>query len=335
MRKAVLLYNPLSGRRPKRRVEDVEAVLGVLRSAGLDILAAPTASSEGTSEQARQAIADGCDTIFACGGDGTIHDVLQALVGTEVALAIIPLGTANTLAHDLRIPRSAVPAAHAALASRPRRIAAGKVAFQDLSGRPASRYFTVTAGVGVDAHLFYKLNVVVKGRFGMLAYYLKATRLWLTHDMRKFTVEVSSSSDLLSSRDQLRGGEISQLLAVRITQFGGVLRELAPGASLARTDLRLVLFKTQNRLLYLAYILRGLFGRRWAVPGIELANAQKVMCTPSSSMETGPRIFVEADGELLGTLPAEISIVPNAFTLLAPPSNSAPHNENPELTTES
>ena len=191
MRKAVLLYNPLSGRRPKRRVADVEAVLGVLRSGGLDVTSASTTSSAGTSEQARQAIADGCDTIFACGGDGTIHDVLQALVGTQVALGIIPLGTANTLAHDLQIPLSAVPAAHAALASYPRRVAAGRIAFKNFSGQSSFRYFTVTAGVGVDAHLFYKLNVLIKGRLGMLAYYLKATRLWLTHDMRTFKVGVS------------------------------------------------------------------------------------------------------------------------------------------------
>jgi len=332
MHKAVLLYNPFSGRRPKRRVADVEAVLGVLRSSGLDVTSAATTSSQGTSDQARQAIADGCDTIFACGGDGTIHDVLQAVVGTRVALGIIPLGTANTLAHDLRIPLSAVPAAHAALASHPRRVAAGRITFQDLFGQSSFRYFTVTAGVGVDAHLFYKLNVLIKGRFGMLAYYLKATRLWLTHDMRMFKMGMSAPAGD-PANDQIQWEEVSQLLAVRITQFGGVLRELAPGASLARNDLRLVLFKTQNRLLYLAYILRGLFGRQWAVSGIELADAQKVMCHASPSPEKESRIFVEADGELLGTLPAEISIVPDAFTLLAP-QRPQPITENRKLTSE-
>lgn len=234
MRKVALLYNPQSGRRPKRRVADVEAVLKVLRSAGLDATAEATTSSAGTSEQARKAIAGGCDTIFACGGDGTIHDVLQALVGTQVALGIIPLGTANTLAHDLRIPLSPVPAAHAALAFSPRRIAAGKIAFRDFSGQSAFRYFTVTAGVGVDAHLFYKLNVLIKGRFGMLAYYLKATQLWLTHDMRTFKVgmSIAESGNFVN---QFRSEQVSQLLAVRITQFGGVLRVLAPGASLEMT----------------------------------------------------------------------------------------------------
>ncbi len=312
MRKAIVLYNPLSGRQPKRRVADVNAALAILRSAGIEISAAATVSSAGTAGQARQAITDGCDTIFACGGDGTIHDILQALVGTQVVLGIIPLGTANTLAHDLRIPLSATGAAQCALRSRPQRIAAGKVEFHDFSGRPSSRYFTVTAGVGVDAHLFYELNVLIKGRLGMLAYYLKATRLWLTHDMRTFKVVRHGSEK------EVEGQEVSQLLAVRITQFGGVLRELAPGAALSRNDLRLVLFQTRNRLFYLAYILRGLFRQTWRIAGIELADAEKVICTGSSAPIDGQRIYVEADGELLGTLPAEITIVPDAFSLLVP-----------------
>jgi diacylglycerol kinase family enzyme len=97
------------------------------------------------------------------------------------------------------------------------------------------------------------------------------------------------------------------------------LRELAPGASLERKALRLVCFKTRNRLIYLAYILRGLFGQRWAVPGIELTDAHHVCCELSGSREKGGRIFVEADGELLGTLPVELTIVPDALTLLIPP----------------
>jgi len=318
MRKAALLYNPLSGRRVKHRVADVEAVLATLRAAGVEAIAEATVSAKGTTEQARRAIAEGCDTIFACGGDGTIHDVLQALVGTAVVLGVIPLGTANALAHDLRIPLSAVPAAHTALASQTRRLAVGRVVFQDFSGQNDSRYFTVTAGVGVDAHLFYKLNAMTKGRFGMLAYYLKATHLWLTHDMRTFNVGVCSTADAATSKtDQVQWQQVSQLLAVRINQFGGILRELAPGASLERTTLRLVSFKTRNRLIYLAYILRGLFGQRWTVRGIELADAQHVVC--ETLAERGARIFVEADGELLGTLPVEITIIPDAFTLLMPP----------------
>jgi diacylglycerol kinase (ATP) len=307
MRKAMLLYNPLSGRRRESRVADVEAALSVLLKAGVEASAVPTRAASDATDQTRQALAAGCDTIFACGGDGTIHDVLQGLVGTKAALAIIPLGTANSLAHDLGLPLFPVDAARTALTAKPRRIAVGQISYQDFSGNRATRYFTVLVGIGVDAHLFYKLAPLAKRRFGMAAYCAKAIRLWLTHSMETFEVELKEES---------RQAKVSQLLAVRIGDFGGVLRQLAPGASLDRDDLRLVVFHTRSRVAYLRYVLRGLFGTNWNVPGIELLHSTSATCrTASGNAKSG--IFVEADGELLGTLPAEISVVQDALTLLA------------------
>jgi len=76
MRKAILLYNPLSGRSRGRRSADIEATLAVLRSAGVEASAAPTRAASDATDQTRQAIAEGFDTVFACGGDGTVQDVL-------------------------------------------------------------------------------------------------------------------------------------------------------------------------------------------------------------------------------------------------------------------
>ncbi len=196
MRKAVLLYNPLSGPRHVRRVADVEAAMEVLRHAGVEATLEPTRGQADTPEQARQAIAGGCDTILACGGDGTVHDVLQGMVGSDVALGVIPLGTANALAHDLRVPLSAVAAARANLTAKPRRTAVGRVEYLDFEGNRGSRFFIVAAGIGADAHLFYKLNPRVKGNLGMAAYYAMATRLWLTHPMDKFAVETAPGTKL-------------------------------------------------------------------------------------------------------------------------------------------
>ncbi|HEV2714639.1 MAG TPA: diacylglycerol kinase family protein, partial [Terriglobales bacterium] len=262
MRKAALFYNPLSGRRRQKRVADVEAALAVLREAGLGVYAQPTLGPAAAGEQAREAIAGGCDTIFACGGDGTVNDVLQGLVGTDAALGVIPLGTANALAHDLRLPFSPPAAARAALTSQQLRVAVGRVDYRNFDGESGSRYFTVAAGVGVDAHLFYKLNMLIKGRLGMAAYYFQAARLWLTHRMQNFAVEIGDNCY----------DEVSQLLAVRIRNFGGILRELAPGADLARNDLRLVFCRTTSRVAYLRYVLRGWLGSQKQVKGIELCN---------------------------------------------------------------
>ena len=308
MRKALLLYNPLSGGRRARRLADVEAAAAVLRSAGVEVSIAPTEGPRGSAQQARHAASQGVDSVFACGGDGTIHDLLQGLVGTRVSLGIIPLGTANTLAHDLRLPLTPVGAARASLQASLRRIAVGQVRYRDFAGNTPTSYFTVTVGIGVDAHLFYRLNAAAKHRLGMTSYYSKATWLWLTHPLEYFSAEVSRNG-------RSEPVAVSQLLAVRIRNFGGVLRELAPGASLDRQDLRLVLFRTRSRISYLRYIVRGLLGTRWQIEGIELADAERVECL---APEPEQRVFVEADGELLGTLPAEISILPDALNLLVP-----------------
>jgi diacylglycerol kinase (ATP) len=312
MRKVAVLYNPMSGRRQGRRLEDVKRAVAVLRAAGIEVTVAATLTDSRTAKQVVQAVDQGCDAVFACGGDGTVHDVLQGLVGKQAALGIIPLGTANALAHDLGLPLSPAAAARAALKAKPRRIAVGQVNYQDLAGNSASRYFTVTLGAGVDAHLFHHLNPEAKLRLGMLAYYAKATRLWLTHGLERFTVSFAGSEGATQQ------AEVSELLAVRIANFGGVLRQLAPGAALDRTDLRLVLFHTRSRLAYLRYILRGLVGANWEIPGIELVHSARLTCRPSAGHNLPT--YVEADGEILGVLPAEISVVPNALTILAPSS---------------
>ena len=312
MRKAALFYNPHSGRRKKHRVKDVETAAAILRAAGVEVEVAPTRAASDAAAQVRMSIREGFDTIVACGGDGTVHDVLQGLAGRDAVLGIIPLGTANAMAHDLRLPISCERAARALLTATPKRIAIGKIEFRDFNNIPSSRFFTVAAGVGVDAHLFYKLNRLIKDRMGMLAYYSKATRLWMTHRMRYFEAEFSRNGE---SR-QLEA-RLSEMLAVRINYFGGVLRELAPGASLARNDMRLVLCRTGNRALYLAYVFRRMLGLSHEVRGIELAHADEITCRQAAD-EKDQDIYVEADGELLGRLPVTLSMVPDALTVLVP-----------------
>ena len=326
MRKAALLYNPDSGGRCVRRQAELESVLALLRGANVEAHLVLTDSRAHAEEKARQAVLAGCDTVFACGGDGTIHNVIQVLANTRAALAILPMGTANALAHDLGLPMNIAAAGRAALHAVPRRVAVGRIQYLDLEGKPGTRFFTVAAGAGVDAHLFYKLHTGTKRRLGMAAYYAKAWQLWFTHPMTRFQVEFAETGSGTPRR-----ADVTELMAVRIRNFGGVLQELAPGASLERNDLRLVLCCTASRLAYFLYVTRGLLRRSWKVPGIDLAYSGRVSCQylPASASSRGapptqPKVYVEADGELVGTLPAEITVAPDALTLLAPSLDFAP-----------
>jgi len=308
MRKAALLYNPVSGG-GRRRQSDLEASLALLRSSGVEAELVLTESSAGAAEQAKRGIAAGADTLLACGGDGTIHDVLQGMAGSPAALGVLPMGTANALAHDLGLPMHPVAAARALLDAVPRRVGLGQISYVGFDGRRAANYFTVAAGVGVDAHLFYKLNPSAKNRLGMMAYYAKAWNLWMTHRMRRFQATWTDPASGMA-----RSSSLTELLAVRITNFGGILREFAPGASLLKNEISLLMCHTSSRAAYLSYVARCVLGLSRKVEGIEIIASKTVSCDSNEQSS----VYVQADGELLGTLPATITLVPDALTLLVP-----------------
>lgn len=320
MQKATILFNPNSG--PRGRHAELDQAIGILQSAGVHTELTVCRSSQEATGHARCAVAAGSDTVFACGGDGTIHDVIQGLAGTPVALAILPLGTANALAHDLGLPLRPSAAARAAVAGQVRRIPLGRIEYQDFAGKPAQRYFTVAAGVGVDAHLFYKLNRDLKKQAGMAAYYMKAWHLWATHRMRRFDVEYADSSGATQQ------ASLTELLAVRIHFFGNILRELVPGASLHRPDLRAVMCRTASRTAYLRYVTNTLLGRPRNIAGIDLVSCAELTCRLPEESGDQDRVYVEADGELLGRLPARLSMVADALSLIVPPSRKAGNGVN-------
>src|SRR5271169_568291 len=320
MHKATILFNPNSGRRGTKRDAELNRAIGIIQSAGVHTELTVCRYSQEATDNARCAVAAGSDTVFACGGDGTIHDVIQGLAGTPVALAVLPFGTANALAHDLRIPLRPSAAAQLAVEgkSKVRRIPLGRIEYEDFTGKSSARYFTVAAGIGVDAHLFYKLTAQLKNRSGMTAYYLKAWQLWATYNMRRFEVEYANGSGLRQR------ASLTELLAVRIRFFGNVLRELVPGASLDCSDLRAVMCRTASRNAYLQYVAGALLGRQWNIDGFDLVSCSEVVCSlpESAGLSTDghseDRVYVEADGELLGRLPARMTMQPDALSLVVP-----------------
>ncbi|MBZ5567553.1 MAG: hypothetical protein LAN64_06845 [Acidobacteriia bacterium] len=314
MRRALLLYNPESGRRRGRRAADVQAAAAAFKAAGVEPVLQPTRAPGSAAEQARAAIERGCDGVIVCGGDGSVHEVLPAVVGTEVALGVIPLGTGNGLAHDLGLPHHPAKAAQLLAAAGTRSTLLPRVEFTRLDGVPDRRYCIVGAGVGADARMVYRLGLGFKQRWGMAAYYAESTRQWLTHDFPLFTAEFRYQDG------DLRREQVSQVLAVRITSFGGLLDKLAPGAALIRPDFQLVLFKTRSRMSFLRYMMGVWTNRPSAQSDIEILPSTECRCLPletrNRKLET--RIYAEADGELLGTLPVTITMSGESVKLLVP-----------------
>ncbi|MGA3031705.1 MAG: diacylglycerol kinase family protein [Terracidiphilus sp.] len=312
VRRAAFIYNPASGQYSARRASGIQDALDVMRSAGVETDEFETDGAGSGTACAQRAIAAGCDTVIACGGDGTAHEVVQSLVGTKVALGVIPLGTANALASDLGLLGPPAKVTRALLQATPVRVPVGRIHFQDGDGNQDSRYFVVAAGVGADALLMSRMDAGLKRRLGYLLYITEAFRIWATDPFPLFQAAFTKNG-----HDAARSAELSQLLAVRVRSFGGVLRELAPGATLRSGNLSLVAFKTRNRLRYLSFLLAVVAGRHTFLRDIELWNATSVECRARNG-STKP-IFVEADGEVLGSLPVRLEVVPDALTVLVPP----------------
>ncbi len=312
MERVALIYNPASGQYSARRKAAIEEALRILREAGVEAEAYVTEAAGSAGNHARQAIEAGCDAILACGGDGTVHEVLQSVAGTETALGVVPLGTANALASNLGLAGSPARAVRKLLQAEPVEVPVGRIHYRDAAGEERWRYFLVAAGVGADALLMSRLDAGLKRRLGYALYLWEAVRIWAEGAMPLFEAVLPEYGD-----ESARVLEVSQLLAVRVRSFGGVLNELAPGATLHNGKLRLLAFKTRSRMRYMRFLLAVLAGRHRFTGEIELLKTPSIECRPRNG--SSAKVLVEADGEVLGSLPVRIEVAhPTTLRLLVP-----------------
>ena len=312
LKKGALIYNPVAGKRPAGREREVRQAAAVLRQAGWEIELAPTARPDMGHELAQAAVANGAEVVLACGGDGTINEVVNGLALSGVPLGILPGGTANILARELRLPLNPVRAARQFPHWTPRRIALGRARWGEPLATPPSgesatqtccRYYTSVAGVGYDAQVVYKLSPWLKDNFGVAGYVMEALRQWAHYSFPQFSC-------------RLDGQERRDTFAVihRTRLYAGWLH-LAPTADLFAPHLAVCSFPSRSRLRYLLYALGVLMRQHTRLRGVSLDQCTGAVCTALDSSTT---IYFELDGELAGALPATFEIVPDALTVLVP-----------------
>ena len=312
MEKAFLIFNPSSGARRQRRVEIISRVAAIFRSAGIEAETCATTHAGSAVSQTQEAVAAGFDTIIACGGDGTANEVLNGLMaaGSSVPLGVVPLGSGNLLATDLLLSRNPEKAARQLLLYKPCELHPGALTCETKEG-PQQRYFIVAAGIGSDAELMYRTAIEAKARYGMYAYFLEMFRMTMRGRFLMFQVEWRDD------QGNHHNARVGSLMAIRAAKFPGVLQRVRLGSGLIRNDFRLMMFRTDNVRHFLNYFASIATGINWRVPQVELTYSTWFRCTPLDSHD--PKlIHTEADGELLGTLPVEISIEPRTFRLLMP-----------------
>lgn len=314
MIKSTLIYNPVAGRRPPRREKEIQQVADVLRRAKIEVELASTSGPGSGMNLAQAAVGRHDDMVLVCGGDGTINEVVNGLAGSDVPLGVIPGGTANTLARELRLPQNLIQTASQVSRWTPRKVALGRATWKGSAqggvgpatpGQQAlcRRHFVCMAGIGFDAHIVHRLSPQLKMSLGVSGYVLEAFRQLVRYPFPTIAFKVN-------------GGEYPATFAVihRARLYAGWLL-LAPEASLFEPQFTLSLFKSRNWARYLIYAGAVLAHAHHRLRDVEALHSRLISCSPQ---EPGATIRFELDGELVGTLPAEFEIVPNALTLLTP-----------------
>ncbi len=263
-------------------------------------------------ELAQAAAANGVDIVLACGGDGTINEVVNGLALSRVPLGILPGGTANIVARELRLPLDPVRAARQFRRWTPRRIALGRARWEEVqatlpSGELATqaccRHYISVAGIGYDAEIVYKLSSRLKTNFGVAGYVLEAFRQLVRYSFPRFSCRLNGHE---------RQGTFAVIHRTRL--YAGWLH-LAPTAGLFHPRFAVCSFPSRSRLHYLLYALAVLARQHLRLNGVSLDQCTEVFCTP---VDTSAPIRFELDGELVGVIPANFEIVPDALTLLVP-----------------
>ena len=189
--------------------------------------AAPTTGPHMAGAMARAHIAGGADLIVVAGGDGTINETAEGMIGTGVPLGILPAGTANVLATEMKLGGNLEKVARRLGELRPRRISVGQATFEE--GR-VTRHFLLMAGVGLDAHVVYRVNAALKARTGKFAYWVAGWSL-LGKRLAEFDVEIAGErrrcSFALLSKVRNYGGdfEIARSVTLLHNQFEVILFE--------------------------------------------------------------------------------------------------------------
>jgi diacylglycerol kinase (ATP) len=231
------------------------------------------------------------DVIVAAGGDGTINAVLNGLAENPRPMGVLQLGTANVLAREIGLPRASKALATLIAEGSPQPVWPGRV---------GDRLFLMTAGIGFDAEVVAAVDPNLKRRIGRLAF-VWAILLRVIHYRR---CELRVTVGAVEHR-------AAAVIAANGRHYAGPF-VLAPEANLAEPRLDLVLFRDGGRIAALRYLAALLLGRILHAKGITMLRVQ------TAEVSSSEPVAIQADGEIVGTVPAKIAVAAQPVMLIRP-----------------
>jgi diacylglycerol kinase (ATP) len=304
LQNALLIHNPNAGHGGAKRRRMLDEARRILAAGGIEAELAETKGPGEATEIAQRATAERRQLVIACGGDGTLNEVVNGLAGHSnghrVPLALLPAGTANIFAKELTLPWDILGAA--------RKLVRGSVVDMALGlatpvNEPAKRkYFLSVAGAGPDGMIVYSIDLELKARLGILAYWWQGAREVFRYKFPHFRVVIGGQAV-----------DSSLVVVGRTKHYGGPFK-ITTLADLYEDKFEVMTLSTQSGFRYLSYLPTLWMDRLRGTDGVFFSKTDSVLCEP---LDENP-VYAQVDGEPLGRLPVEFKVVPAALKVLVP-----------------
>jgi diacylglycerol kinase (ATP) len=286
MNEIVVILNPAA------RGEKAPSLWEKVRSLSEKSFVRTTSEAGEAREFAKQAVQQGCKTVVAAGGDGTVNEVVNGLAGSDVALGLLPIGTMNVFAAELGLPSNnlrkcweIIEAGHTRNVDLPM---ANKHAFVQL------------AGVGFDAQIVQETDREFRKTFGPLTYLVTATQI----------ASRKPPSLVVEANGKQKKGSFALIGNGRF--YGGPF-VIFKDAKVDDGLLDVLIFKNLGYLDIVRYLSGIVFGTHVDMPDVEYFQTKKAV------VRSAEPVPVEVDGEVIGHLPVTFRMSPKKLKVLAPP----------------
>jgi diacylglycerol kinase (ATP) len=288
----ILICNPAAKAASEKKID---RACRYLRGKGYEVEPIFTRQRGDAEQIARNALGKNPSLIIAAGGDGTFNEVMNGLAGSEIPMAIFPLGTTNVLARELGVPAHEEHAMDFALSRRPNAVALGKITLTHCTP-PVSRYFCLMAGIGFDGDAVHGISEPCKQISGKGAYIFSGIKTLFTLNLDRLQITVNGK--MYPGYSSIIG---------KASRYGGDFK-VTPDANLADPSLTVCIFQGKGRADILRYVLGIATGRHLNFGDVHCVQAKTVQVTGSA--------HIQIDGDYLGMTPAAIEVVPDIIRLV-------------------
>jgi diacylglycerol kinase (ATP) len=271
----------------------------IFAAGGIEAELAETKGPGEATEIAQRATAERRQLVIACGGDGTLNGALNGVAGSETALAVVPLGTANVWAGEASLPEDPLAASRLVAEGTRHRLDTGSV---------AGHAFLLMASTGLDSLVAEQVDWKTKRRLGRAAYLARAA-LELP---RYMGLRAEVTLDGVRIDTSMLG-----LIAGNTRSYGGIL-DIAREARADDGWLDVCLFEGSGRRRFAQHLVDLLRSRHTESRQVHYYRARRI------ELQTEKPWPVQADGEVVAHTPVTIECVPQSVTVVVAPDKTSP-----------